>query len=153
MTCVVPHGTYLLHSTLIIPPNSRIVGEVWSVLMGAGPLFQDPDNPQPVVQVTRPDDTPCTIELSDLIFTVRGPAPGAIVLEWNAKAREQGSVGAWDCHVRIGGFAGSHLEGDRCLSRVGHADDPCRQAAFLGVHISKNAGGFFSNIWVWVADQ
>lgn len=45
---------------------------------------------------TRPK--PLTLEISDMLFTVKGPTVGAILMEWNILADKQGSAGMWDSH-------------------------------------------------------
>lgn len=35
------------------------------------------------------------IEIQDVLFTVKGATQGAVLVEWNAKAGEQGSVAMW----------------------------------------------------------
>ena len=35
------------------------------------------------------------IEIQDVLFTVKGATQGAVLLEWNAKAKTQGSVAMW----------------------------------------------------------
>jgi glucan 1,3-beta-glucosidase len=130
-----------------------MVGEVWSVLMGSGSAFQDASNPVPVFKVGNPGDAG-VLEITDLIFTVRGPAPGAVIMEWNVRdaAGKKGTVGIWDSHIRVGGFAGTNLEADKCPSMVDTVNDQCR-AAFLGMHVTKQASMFASNVWIWVADH
>lgn len=144
---------YMISSTLLLPVGIRIVGEVWSVLMGYGPLFGDAERPQVVFRAGRQGDEG-TLEVSDIIFSVRGPAPGAIVLEWNARQPDgqPGAVGMWDSHVRIGGFAGSKLEASTTPSRVPYVEDAGR-AGFIALHITKHASCYASNVWVWVGDH
>lgn len=36
-----PHGTYIVLDTITIPPGTRIVGEAWSEIMGAGEAFEN----------------------------------------------------------------------------------------------------------------
>ena len=36
-----------------------------------------------------------SIEIQDVLFTVKGPTQGAILVEWNAYQGSQGSVGMW----------------------------------------------------------
>ncbi|CAD6920362.1 unnamed protein product [Tilletia controversa] len=229
----IPHGTYIVTSTLHIHPGIRIVGEAFSVLMGAGEAFNDIDNPQVVFRFGRrcktpknrkvnedrreaddfddedsddedsydedsgdedPDDedeslddpegnddsgTNSTIskrrtraysdqygrvEVSDIVFSTRGPAAGAIVIEWNLRGakdpmdpEKQGIVGMWDSHVRLAGFRGSELEGDVCPvegngTKIGTDMDRCR-AAFLGMHITRHATAYLYGTWVWLADH
>lgn len=66
-------GTYVVTSTIHIPAGSKVVGEIWSEIMGTGRKFSDVSNPVPVVRV----GTPCTqgeLEISDMIFSTRGPS-------------------------------------------------------------------------------
>lgn len=69
----VDHGTYLVTDTLNIPPGTQIVGEVWSVILGAGSKFQDQSNPHVVVRVGQDGDVG-NVEISDIIFATQGPS-------------------------------------------------------------------------------
>jgi hypothetical protein len=89
-------------STLTIPAGTQIVGEAWSVIAGKGAAFQNINSPIPVVQVGAAGSTGL-VEISDIIFSTIGPAPGAIVVEWNVKQSSQGAAGMWDSHIRLGG--------------------------------------------------
>ena len=42
-----------------------------------------------------------------MIFSTRGPAAGAIVVEWNVHdpAGQQGAAGTWDTHIILDGSA------------------------------------------------
>lgn len=142
----------MLYDTLFVPPGTRMVGEAWPVLMGAGPSFQNPSSPRPVVQVGKKGDTG-VLEISDMVFSTRGPAPGAIVVEWNMRedASIQGSAGMWDSHIRIGGFAGTQLEADKCAREAPLSDD-CR-ASFLNLHLTKTSSAYLENVWIWTADH
>ncbi|KAJ7197153.1 glycoside hydrolase family 55 protein [Mycena pura] len=142
-------GTYIVKSTVTIPAGSRIVGEAWSVISGAGPAFQDPNNPQVVVRVGEPGSQG-VLEITDMIFTTVGPAPGAIVLEWNIKEDEQGSAGAWDTHIRLGGAAGTNLEIEQCSP--GNDPSGCI-AAFMALHLTRNSSAYLEGMWVWTADH
>ncbi|CCU98466.1 Exo-B-1,3-glucanase (GH55-family)-like protein [Malassezia sympodialis ATCC 42132] len=147
---VVPYGHYVITDTLRIPAGTRLVGEAQPVFFGAGAAFQDASHPRPVVQVGVPGDVG-DVTLCDLILSTRGPAPGAIVLEWNIHERTQGSVAMFDVHIRLGGFAGSELELAQCPR-----DAPCEalpHACFLSMHITPKASGYFQNVWVWTADH
>lgn len=79
--------------------------------MGTGSAFSNPSSPQVVVRV---GDTGSTgiVEITDMLFTTRGPAGGAIIVEWNVHdpAGRQGVAGAWDTLIRIGG--GTSLRAD-----------------------------------------
>lgn len=75
-------GDYLVTSTIYIPPGSRIVGEPYPVILATGPYFQDVSKPVPVLQVGRPGESGL-VEMSDIIVSTKGPAGGAIMVQWN----------------------------------------------------------------------
>lgn len=85
-----PGGVYLVEGTIKIPVGSRIIGSGWSQIMGTGSHFQDVDNPAVMIQVGNEGDSG-TIEISDMLFTVKGPTAGAILMEWNVHESTQGS--------------------------------------------------------------
>lgn len=93
-----------------------------------------------------------TVELQDLIFTTKGPTAGAVLVEWNIKASEQGKAALWDCHARIGGATGTELTPAECPPITDGIDPKC-QAASLMMHITPHASGYFENMWLWVADH
>jgi glucan 1,3-beta-glucosidase len=70
------------------------------------------------------------------------PQGGAILIEYNLET-DAGS-GLWDVHTRIGGFAGSNLQVSQCVKKPGDStiQEECI-AAFLSVHITKSASGFY----------
>ncbi|KAJ7273182.1 exo-beta-1,3-glucanase, partial [Mycena rebaudengoi] len=142
-------GTYIVTSTITIPAGSRIVGEAWSVISGSGPAFQDQDHPQVVVRVGEAGSQG-VIEITDIIFSTVGPAAGAIVVEWNIKETEQGSAGAWDTHIRLGGSAGTNLEAATCLP--GSDPSGC-MAAFMALHLTPGSTAYLEGTWVWLADH
>ena len=72
------HGTYIVTSTITIPAGSRIVGEVWSVVLGTGAWFDDMDHPRPVIKAGEPGSTG-TLEVTDMIFATRAPSEFRIV--------------------------------------------------------------------------
>ncbi|KAG6878022.1 hypothetical protein C0993_000803 [Termitomyces sp. T159_Od127] len=146
-------GTYVVTSTLTIPAGARVVGEAWSVIAGSGKKFQDQANPQVVVRVGEPGSQG-VLEISDMIFSTIGPAPGAIVVEWNVKqpAGVQGGAGAWDTHIRLGGAAGTNLEVEQCPSSGAGGVDRC-YAAFLALHIKPGATAYLEGLWAWLADH
>ncbi|KAJ6500510.1 exo-beta-1,3-glucanase [Mycena sanguinolenta] len=142
-------GTYIVTSTITIPAGARVVGEAWSVISGAGPAFQDQNDPQVVVRVGEPGSQG-TVEITDIIFSTVGPAPGAVVVEWNIQEIEQGSAGAWDTHIRLGGSAGTNLEIDQC--KPGSAATGC-MAAFMALHLTRDSTAYLEGMWVWLADH
>lgn len=99
------HGHYVVTDTIVVPPNTYIVGEVWSTIVSAGKNFADCNNPRPVFKFGNLGDVG-HLEISDMLFQSRGPAGGAIMMEWNIRAPEDNlaAVAMWDTHVRIGGI-------------------------------------------------
>ncbi|EJU01870.1 exo-beta-1-3-glucanase [Dacryopinax primogenitus] len=143
-------GTYYVTDTITIPADTLVVGEVWSVILGGGSTFSNGANPVPVVQVGTPGSTG-VLEISDIVFSTRGPAPGAIIVEWNIGPSSQGSAGAWDTHVRTGGFDGSNLQSATCANTT--ATFSACEAAYLDVHIASGATAYLENFWMWTADH
>jgi len=144
-------GTYIVTSTITIPASARVVGEAWSVISGAGPGFQDQNNPQVVVRVGEPGSRG-VVEITDMIFSTVGPAPGAIVVEWNVKETTQGSAGTWDTHIRLGGAAGTNLEIEQCLPGNIKDESGC-MAAFMALHLTRDSSAYLEGMWVWLADH
>jgi hypothetical protein len=54
LTCLVVFeaGTYLVTDTIFVPPNTIIVGDMYSVIMATGLKFADQNNPRPVIRVS-----------------------------------------------------------------------------------------------------
>ena len=151
------HGAYVISSTITIPNNIRIVGECWPLIMvdGSAPMFSDMNDPHVAVRVGQPGDTGTT-EISELVFETRGPAPGAIMMEWNlAGANGVTSTGMWDTHWRIGGSNGTMLQSDTCRKKpnVIHGANSTCYAAYLLLHITHTAQLTMSNNWGWVSDH
>jgi glucan 1,3-beta-glucosidase len=44
-----PAGSYIVTSKIVVPPNTRMTGEVWSQLVASGPYFGDMTNPKPMI--------------------------------------------------------------------------------------------------------
>ncbi|KAF3929235.1 hypothetical protein AA313_de0204894 [Arthrobotrys entomopaga] len=76
------YGVYRVTSTIYVPPNTYIVGEMWSVIMSSGSTFGDVKNPKPVFKVGNPGEEGI-VQISDMLFQTQGPAAGAILMEWN----------------------------------------------------------------------
>lgn len=157
--CYFDKGAYIVSDTINVPPNIRIVGELYSIIMGTGSNFQDENNPIPIWRVGQPGDTG-NVEIQDIIWETRGPTPGAIVVEWNVKAASQGSAGIWDAHFRIGATAGTDLQQDTCLKTPDttiNSDDGTNvqacTAAFQLLHVTPDGNGYFENVWGWVSDH
>ena len=95
----IDHGAYVIRDTIQIPNNIKMVGEIWPLFMidGSSPTFSDVNNPRPAFRVGNPGDVGA-VEMTDIIFETLGPAPGAILMEWNLAATEQGSNGTICLH-------------------------------------------------------
>ncbi|KAL5490259.1 hypothetical protein ACEPAI_5092 [Sanghuangporus weigelae] len=166
------HGTYVVTSTITIPAGTQIVGEAWSVIMGAGSAFDDMNNPQPVIRVGD-TNSQGVLEITDMVFATRGPAAGAIVMEWNVHdpAGQQGAAGMWDSHIRygyhiedlirladavylssrLGGALGTNLDGNSC-SDSSQTGNNCI-ASFLALHLTPASSAYLEGTWVWLADH
>ncbi|KAL8946565.1 MAG: hypothetical protein Q9222_007057, partial [Ikaeria aurantiellina] len=151
-------GVYRITQTLYIPPESKIVGEAYPVIMSSGLFFANMQNPQPVVQVGRNGEAGC-IEWSDTIVATQGAQAGAVGIEWNIVSEARPS-GMWDVHVRIGGFAGSNLQLADCPATP--PDIPMTSAninetcigAHTSMHVTSGARGLYmENVWLWTADH
>jgi glucan 1,3-beta-glucosidase len=142
-----PYGVYVVKDTLVIPPNSRIVGEAFAVVSGAGDKFNDASKPVPVVQVGNSDaGTTGVAHISDMRFTVAEILPGAVIMEVNM-AGAPGDVGIWNCLFTVGGTADSTVK--NCED-----DDTSKcMAAFLGLHLTASSSAYVQNVWVWTADH
>ena len=150
------HGAYIVSKTVKVPPNVKITGEIWPLIMASGAAFSDQSKPAPVFQVGQPGDSGC-VEMSDLIFETKGPQPGAIMVEWNLAepAGAQATSGMWDVHVRIGGTAGTNLQSPTCAKKpnVTVVADPTCEGAFLLLHVTSKGSIYLENTWFWVADH
>ncbi|KAF9443873.1 glycoside hydrolase family 55 protein [Macrolepiota fuliginosa MF-IS2] len=146
-------GTYVVSSTLTIPAGTQVVGEAWSVIAGKGSAFQNQNSPQPVVRVGAAGSQG-VVEITDIIFSTIGPAAGAIVVEWNVKQPngQNGGAGMWDSHIRLGGAAGTNLEGSQCPSSGSGGTTNCF-AAFLALHLTTQSTAYLEGTWVWLADH
>ncbi|RDW83246.1 glycoside hydrolase family 55 protein [Coleophoma crateriformis] len=149
------HGAYLVTSTVKVPKDIKITGEMWPLIMAGGSTsFSDQANPKAVFQVGQPGDTG-SVEMSDLVFETVGPQPGAILMEWNVKEASQGSAGMWDVHFRIGGSAGTQLQSDKCAKNpnVTAAANPSCEGAFMLLHVTNQSSIYLENNWFWVSDH
>ena len=148
------HGAYIITSTVKVPKNIKIVGEIWPVIMAHGKAFSDEKNPIPVFQVGQPGDKG-NVEITDVLFSTKGPAPGAIMMEWNIAEETQGSAAMFDVPFRIGGAAGTELQSDTCMKTPNRTTTPDPQCvgAFMLFHATKKSSGFIDNCWFWTADH
>ncbi|KAG6165947.1 hypothetical protein E4U34_007424 [Claviceps purpurea] len=142
-----PYGDYRVESTLLVPIGSRIVGEAWSTISGAGQFFKDDTKPQPVVQIGKPGDVG-TAQIQDMRFTVAEVLPGAIIVQFQAAGTNPGDVALWNSFITVGGTRGATALTDSCKD----ASKPC-MAAFIGLHFAKDSSAYVENVWNWVADH
>ncbi|PMD39334.1 glycoside hydrolase family 55 protein [Hyaloscypha variabilis F] len=147
-------GTYKVTSTITIPPGSKVVGESYSVIMGAGSFFSSITSPQPVVAVGTSGQSGI-VEWSDMIVSTQGATAGAILIQWNLASTAASPSGIWDVHTRIGGFAGSNLQLAQCPTtpKTTAVNKNCI-AAFMSMYIAPSATGLYmENNWLWTADH
>lgn len=95
-------GTYILTDTVTVPVGSHIIGENWAQLAAYGPKFQNTNQPKVMLRIGEPGDFG-QMELQDLVFTSKGPTPGAVFVEWNIKGftGSPGSAGMWGESILI----------------------------------------------------
>lgn len=142
-----PQGIYRTNGTIYVPPGSRLVGEVFSVISGVGPRFSDPASPQPIIQVGNPGERGVA-QFTDLLFSVADILPGAIIVQVNMAGPQPGDVGFWNCVIRAGGSVDSLV-----ATRCGDPDPANCKAAFALLHLAKTASAYLEDVWGWVADH
>lgn len=148
------HGSYVVTDTIVVPKDVKLVGEVWPVLMAHGKKFSDEKKPVPMMQVGQEGETG-SVEISDITLQTKGPAPGAILMQWNLAEKEQGSAAMWDTHFRVGGSAGTGLQSDTCSKTPKETTEPNPDCigAFLLFHLTEKASAYLENAWFWTADH
>lgn len=152
----IDHGAYLIRDTITIPNNINIQGEIWPMIMidGTSPVWQDQFNPVPAIRVGQPGDVGTAL-LVELIFETRGPAPGAIMMEWNLAGVTPIDTGMWEVYWRMGGTAGTLQQSDMCTKKpnVAHGANSTCIASFLLLHLTSSASLVMSNNWGWVVSR
>ncbi|KAI8615101.1 pectate lyase superfamily protein-domain-containing protein [Chytriomyces sp. MP71] len=144
------HGAYVVTNTITVPAGARITGEVFSIIMASGAKFKNAAAPLPVFRVGNVGETG-SVEISNIIFEVMGPLPGAILVEWNIKASSSGAAAIWNVHGRVGGTAGSQLQQDKCTK--GTTDTNTCSGPFMMFHSTPTSGFYMENCWWWTADH
>ncbi|RWA10633.1 hypothetical protein EKO27_g4493 [Xylaria grammica] len=144
-----PAGVYAVGSTVNIPTNSVVQGSSWSQIQGSGFYFSDIKKPKVMVQVGNRGDVG-SMEITEMLFSVRGATAGAILMEWNVAASTKGSAAMWDSHFRVGGALGSDLDLAKCPKFSNNAE--C-VAASLMFRLTAQSNGYFENVWAWVSDH
>ncbi|OAQ96933.1 hypothetical protein LLEC1_04234, partial [Akanthomyces lecanii] len=142
-------GIYAVGSTVKIPTGSVVQGSSWSQIMGSGFFFSDITSPKVMVQVGDRGDVG-TMEITEMLFSVRGATSGAVLMEWNVAASSQGAAAMWDSHFRVGGALGTDLDLATCPRFSNNA--ACVAASLL-FRITPQANGYFENVWAWVGDH
>ncbi|KAK3328017.1 pectate lyase superfamily protein-domain-containing protein [Cercophora scortea] len=142
-----PQGIYQTKETIYVPPGSRIVGEVLSVISGAGSNFADAASPQPIVKIGNAGEKGVA-RISDMLFSTAELLPGAILVQVNMAGDSPGDVGLWNCVLRVGGSIDTLVNTD-CQN----PDAAGCKAAFALLHITKTASAYLENVWGWVADH
>ncbi|KAI0692746.1 beta-1,3-glucanase [Cerioporus squamosus] len=145
-------GVYVVTNTITIPAGTQVVGEGWAKILGTGNQFTDYNNPRPVIRAGTAGSTG-VLEITDMIFSTRGPAAGAVVVEWNVHdpAGQQGAAGTWDTHIILGGQAGTNLQANNCPTS-GSGGNNCF-AAFMALHLTTQSSAYLEGLWVWTADH
>ncbi|KAK9319641.1 glycoside hydrolase family 55 protein [Lipomyces orientalis] len=143
----VPQGTYSISDTLMVPPGTRIVGEVWSGLSASGPNFADASNPRPLLKIGNTGEVGVA-QISDMLLTTADVLPGAILMEVNMAGFQPGDVGMWNTHFRIGGSAQTKVYIDCAAENT----ENCR-AAFAMLHVTPSGSPYIENMWGWTADH
>ncbi|CAK1355823.1 Glucan endo-1,3-beta-glucosidase [Cercospora beticola] len=141
-----PHGVYVVTDTLYVPPGSRLVGQVLSVITASGDRFANEGDPQPMLRVGQPGERGVA-EFSDLLFSVADVLPGLIVVEVNMAGEHQGDVSFHNVHYRIGGARDSLLQ-----TSCQEISKPCK-ATFMIMHLRETSSTYIENSWLWTADH
>jgi glucan 1,3-beta-glucosidase len=94
------------------------------------------------------------IEVSDILFDVAEVLPGAILVENNVSGFEQGSVGIWDTHFKIGGTEDSSVE-VQCPSYPpeGTYNVTSCKAAFMLLHLHPESSTYIESMWGWTVNR
>lgn len=121
-----PFGTYLISSTITLPPGAALVGELGSTLQakGGAAAFSDASNPLPMISVPPGQGA----RLVDLLLSTVQDVPGCILLDWQGSSTAPS--GLWDVSARLYGIASD---------------------VFI-VH-GEGAGVYYEEGWLWVADH
>ncbi|KAI5195571.1 hypothetical protein E4T38_09005 [Aureobasidium subglaciale] len=105
---------YMTDDTVQILSVAKAVGECCSQILASGDKFKDMKNSHVVVRVDSDGGETGTVEIQDLLFTVRGATAGAVLVEWNMHSSSPGAAAMWDIHFRVGGAVGSELQKGDC---------------------------------------
>ncbi|GMG41053.1 unnamed protein product [Aspergillus oryzae var. brunneus] len=121
-----PAGTYIVTDTIFVPSGTRIIGDAFaSTISAVGNNFKDEAFVRVMIRV------------------------GVLnhQMEVNIAGKNQGDVGFWNVHFRIGGGVGSRVHSD-CTS----SPDSCK-AAYGLLHLTGTSSAYIENMWGWTADH
>jgi len=88
------HGAYLISDTIQVPTYIRMTGELWPIVMIDGSAFPNESDPKVAWRVGNPGDVG-RVEMTEMVFEIRGPAPGCIILEWNLAGEYPAAAGVY----------------------------------------------------------
>jgi glucan 1,3-beta-glucosidase len=145
-------GAYIHTSAFYIPSNAVILGEVKSVIMASGSFVGDAPNPKPVWSVGQKGQSG-NVQIVDILFSNRGPVPGAITMQWNIESTCLGKSGFWSTHFRSGGAKGTNQSTSNSMKLTDAVKKPEWQGAFLQLHITPLASLYMKNTWLWASDH
>jgi hypothetical protein len=92
-----PSGIYLISDTLLLRPDSVVVGEALSqIFLASGSVgFDNSSMPKPVLDT--PDDASGSVRLTEIAVQAGDANRGAVLLRW----RVGPASGLWDVHLNI----------------------------------------------------
>ncbi len=153
------HGNYYVDNEIVVPPGSRIVGEIWSNIIAVdGGSFNSPDNPQPLIRVGGEDVGSVGLaQIVDINLGAKDPLPGCVLLQWNMKhsnEQDPSVTGIWDVHARVGGGGETNLKAKKC----GRTQPEIQNLEVCGgvhtlMHVTHHASLYMEGSWLWVADH
>ncbi|KAE8415095.1 pectate lyase superfamily protein-domain-containing protein [Aspergillus pseudocaelatus] len=142
-----PAGTYIVTDTIFVPSGTRIIGDAFaSTISAVGSNFKDEGFVRVMIRVGYPGDIGVA-QFSDIMLTVGDILPGCQLVEVNIAGKNQGDVGFWNVHFRIGGGVGSRVHSD-CTG----SPDSCK-AAYGLLHLTGTSSAYIENMWGWTADH
>jgi glucan 1,3-beta-glucosidase len=130
-----------------VPPGSRLVGEVLSVITANGSTWWNAADPKPVLKIGNPNERGVA-QVTDMLIQTSDVLQGAILAQVNMAGNAPGDVGMWNTVLRVGGSKESLVN-----TNCGGPDPAACKAAFALLHVTATASAYFENVWGWVADH
>jgi len=133
--------------------------------------FHDIDDPTIMITVGNPGDEG-GVEISDLLFTARGPTAGLVAMQWNIKADAAGRAAMWgkpshqderthpylvpptylDVYSRLSlpyrWCLWDRSQTANCPKLSGQVRPECIAGALL-LYISNDSSAYLDNVWAW----